>query len=437
MSKFSIARISLMLAAIGLNAVPALMTGAHAQDAKPAAAAPAAQTVRPEMYKLVETNLIKDLLAKKDYAQVESRLKQAEALGNLNPFEALVINRMKIALGSATRNEAMTRQGLEAVIATGTLQPAEEADFQLVLGNQDYTTKNYAKSIERYKRYMQLSPTPEKGRSMLVRSYYLNNDFESARKELLATVQESEKSGKAIEEEDLKLLYSSAAKLKDWPTYTGALEKLVLIAPNDDYWTDLLSRGIVGKKTFSDRLRLDFYRLEDTALKVLAPEEYTEMAELALIGGFPTEAKNVVDEGFAAGVLGTGSNTGKHKQLRDKANKNAAEDAKTIGNGEASAAKMKNGVGLVNLGYAYVTMGQFDKGIGFIEQGIAKGGVKLDEAKLKLGTAYAKAGRKDDAIKTFESLKGDDGVSDLAKYWVLLLKSPTSAQVAAPKTAAN
>ena len=48
--------------------------------------------------------------------------------------------------------------------------------------------------------------------------------------------------------------------------------------------------------------------------------------------------------------------------------------------------------------------------------------------------AYAKAGRKDEAIKTFESLKGDDGVSDLAKYWILLLNSQGAAK---PATAAN
>ena len=34
----------------------------------------------------------------------------------------------------------------------------------------------------------------------------------------------------------------------------------------------------------------------------------------------------------------------------------------------------KSGDELVNVGYAYVTMGQVDKGVGLIEQGIAKGG---------------------------------------------------------------
>jgi tetratricopeptide (TPR) repeat protein len=166
----------------------------------------------------------------------------------------------------------------------------------------------------------------------------------------------------------------------------------------------------------------------------MAPEEYTNLAELALQAGFPTEAKKAVDAGFAAGVLGTGSTAAKDRQLRDKANKGAADDAKNIAAGEASAAKSKNGAGLVNIGWAYVTMDQYDKGITFIQQGIAKGGLKqADEAKLRLGIAYAKAGKKDDAIKTFESVKAGGGLSDMAKYWILLVNHPTGAAGLAAK----
>ena len=424
MSKFRIARISLLLAAIGLNAAPALMTGAHAQDAKPAAEAPK-DVVRPEVFKLVDTNVIRDLMAKKDYAEVQKRITAAEAIGNLNPYEQYVLNRMKIALGSATKNEAMTRAGLEAVIASGRLQPAEEADFTLVLANQDYNAKNYAKAIERYKRYQQLSPTPDKAAGALVRSYYLNNDFTAARDELLKIVDAADKAGKPVEKEDLRLLASAAGKMKDWPNYTRALEKLVLVEPSDEFWVDVLNRGVVGKPGFDNRLTLDFYRLMNTAISKMEAADYVDMAEQALVGGFFVEAKKVVDAGFAAGVLGAGADAAKHKALRDKVTKNAADDIKSIAAGEASAAKLKDGMPLVNLGYAYVTMDQFDKGIKFIEQGIAKGVKKPDEAQLKLGAALVKAGRKDEAIKVFQNLKGPGGATDLAKYWVLLLNSPT------------
>jgi hypothetical protein len=131
----------------------------------------------------------------------------------------------------------------------------------------------------------------------------------------------------------------------------------------------------------------------------------------------------VLDAGFAAGVLGKGSDAKNQTAMRTKATKQAADDAKTIAAGEASAAKAKTGAGLVNLGWAYATMDQADKGIGFIQQGIAKGGLKSpDEAKLRLGMAQVRAGKKAEAIQTFQGITGKGGAADLAKYWVLLLQ---------------
>ena len=439
MSHFRLARISLMLAAIGLNAAPVLMTSAHAQKTAPAAAAPAPDTVRPELFKLVDSNVIKQLMTEKKYDEVQSRLTQADAFPAKTPYETYVIDRMKVALGSATNNDAMAMAALEAVIASGRMPAADQAEFILALGNYHYNAKNYPKAIEWMKRYQKESPTPQKVRSALTRAYYLNNDFATAKNELLALIADTEKAGQKPSLEDLRLLASSAAKLKDNPTYLLSMEKLVALYPSDDYWTDLLRR-MQSKPGYNAVHEIDVLRLEAVALKAMAPEEYTELAELTLAAGFPTEAKKAVDAGYAAGVLGTGSNAAKHKQLRDRANKGAADDAKNIASGEAGAAKAKDGAGLVNLGYAYVTMDQFDKGIPLMEQGIAKGIAKRpDDYKLRLGMAYAKAGRKAEAIKTLETIKGEDGLGDLARYWILWVNraaAPAAAAAPAPAAAA-
>lgn len=433
MSHFRLARISLMLAAIGLNAAPALMTGASAQTAAPAAAAPAApvDTVRPELFKLLDPTAVKQLMAEKKYADVQARVTQAEAFPAKTPYETYVLDRMKIALGSATGNDAMTTSALEAVIASGRLPAQDQSEFTLALGNLYYNAKNYPKAIEVFKRYQKESTTPAKATPALVRAYYLSNDFATARDLLVPQVAATEKAGQPPSLEDLRLLASAAAKLKDNATYLSTMEKLVALYPSDDYWTDLLHR-MQTKPGYNQAHEIDVLRLESVALKAMAPEEYVELAELDLATGFPTEAKKVIDAGYAAGVLGTGSNAARHKQLRDKATKGAADDAKNIASGEASAAKAKDGAGLVNLGYAYVTMDQFDKGLPLMEQGIAKGIAKRPEdAKLRLGAAYAMAGRKAEATKTLQSVKGDDGGTDLAKYWMLWMNR-SAAPAAAP-----
>jgi tetratricopeptide (TPR) repeat protein len=450
MSQFRLARLCLMLAAVGLNAAPILMSGAHAQHqrlntaatSKPTAAQEAAiaatqkgDAVRPELFKLLDPAQLKPLMDAKNYTEVQSRVAQAEAIPNLTPYEQFVINRTKVTLGSVSGNEAMAKAALEAVIASGRLQPDEQGNFILVLAQYHYSAKEYPKAIELLTRYQKESKTPEKANAMLIRSAYLSGDFATVKAQLAPQIAATEKAGKVPSQEDLRLLGSSALKLKDDATYLATIEKLATHYPSDDLWADMINRGVVNKPGFdAQNNQIEVYRLEFATIKSMTANEYTSLAELAQAAGFPTEARKALDAGFAANTLGTGPRAAAHRQLRTKVNKAAADDARTIAAGEASASKAKSGAGLVNLGWAYVTMDQFDKGINLIQQGIAKGGMKQpDEAKLRLGMAYAKAGRKAEAIQAFETVKAGGGLSDLARYWTLAMKRP--AEGAAPATA--
>ena len=435
MSQFRLARLCLMLAAVGMS-TPALISSVHAQD-KPAAAAEAPKdTVRPELFKLLDPAAIKPLMDAKNYAEVQSRVQQAEAFPNRTPYEDYVVNRMKLSLGSATGNNEIAMPALEAVINSGRMQPNEQADFIQALANMHYNAKDYPKAIEWFKRYQKESTTPEKVAPALTRAYYLGGDFANAKAALLPAIEATEKAGQKPSEEDLRLLASSANKVKDDAGYLTALEKLVAHYPSDDFWTDVLNRGVARKSGFDPQTNMiNVYRLEAVTVKKMAPEEYVDLAELALRDGFPTEAKKTMDAGYAAGVLGKGANAKTHNALRDKATKGAADDAKNIAAGEASASKAKTGAGLVNLGWAYATMDQADKGVGFIQQGIAKGGLKnAEEAKLRLGMAQARAGKNAEAIATFQTVKGGGGAGDLAKYWILMLQQK---QRGGAQTAAN
>jgi len=428
MSQFRFARLALMLAAIGLNAAPALMHSASAQDkAAPAdaAAQPKPDTVRPDLFKLLDSAQIKPLMDAKNYTEVQNRIAQAEAFPNKTPYEEYVLNRIKLSHASATNNDQASIAALEAILASGKLPATDKPQFTQALAGMYYNAKNYPKAIEWFKRFQAENPNSDAATAPLVRAYYLSNDYANAMKLLRPQLEAAEKAGKTPSSEDLRLYASAANKVKDDNAYLYGLEQLITYYPNDDVWMDSIYRGVVRKPGFNETNYPDVLRLEFAAVKVLTPEMYTELAELALKDGFPTEAKKVMDAGYAAGVLGTGGSAAQHRQLRDRATKEAANDAKNIASGEAGAAKAKTGAGLVNLGWAYVTMDQFDKGIPFIEQGIAKGGLKSpDEAKVRLGMAYLRAGQKDKAISTFQSVKAGGGLSDIAKYGIVLANHP-------------
>ncbi|MFC5476603.1 tetratricopeptide repeat protein [Massilia suwonensis] len=436
MSHFRLARLCLLLAAVGLNTAPALMTSAHAQKKADAPAAAPANTVRPELYKLLDPAQIQPLVTAKNAAELQNRIAQADAMPNKTPYENYVVNRIKMVHASLSGNEAGIAQYADEVVKSGFEPKESQAQLVLAIADVQYKAKNYPAAIEQLKRYESLGGNMVQARPLLARAMYLSKDYAGAKPQLQQMISEAEAAGKTPSQEDLKLLLSAAYELKDNATYESTVQKMVASYPSDEMWSEVIRTGVIRKPGFDQNNYLPVLRLEFAALKTLREEDYVDLAESALRDGFPTEAKNALDAGYAAGVLGKGGNAKAHNALRAKAEKGAADDAKNIASGEASAAKSKNGAGLVNLGWAYSTMGQHDKGIGFIQQGIAKGGLKQpDEAKLRLGAAQAKAGRKDEAIKTFESVKAGGGLSDVARVWIMTLKQPAGA--AAPATASQ
>ncbi len=189
----------------------------------------------------------------------------------------------------------------------------------------------------------------------------------------------------------------AALKAHDWPgnvrELENAIERLVVNYPKKEYWTDLLNR-VQKKNGFSDRFAIDIYRLKLATGNINTTNDYLEMAQLALQAGYPTEAKKVVEKGYAAGALGTGKDAERHKRLKDLADKTAADLQAARAQAEKDAAADKSGNGLVAIGYNYVTEGAADKGLGLIDQGIKKGGLKRPEdAKLLLGVAQLQGGR--------------------------------------------
>jgi len=430
MSQFRLARLGLLLAAIGLTATPALLPAAHAQ-AKPEAAAAEKKpdTIRADMFKLLDPKVIQPLLAEKKFDQAKDNLAKADAFPEKTEYEMYVIDRMKLALASASGDDAATVVALEKVLKSPRLTPDEASNFKLALAERYYNAHDYAKAIVVLQDYLKTTATPHPAaRTMLSRSYYLSKDYAKALPDLKAAVADAEKAGKAPTQEDLRLLASAAAQVKDNDTTQYALEKMAAYYPSEDTWSSLLGR-LMNRKGFDQRLSADVFRLEFASSQQMEAGYYVELAELDLSAGFPTEAKKVVDAGYAAGVLGKGVDAAAHKKLRDRANKGAADDAKNIGSGEAAAAKKPDGVGLLNLGYAYVTMDQFEKGLDLMQKGIAKGLKRPEDGKILLGIAYYKAGRKDDAIKTFNSVEGDPIAKDLARYWSMFVAGPSTTAV--------
>ena len=123
--------------------------------------------------------------------------------------------------------------------------------------------------------------------------------------------------------------------------------------------------------------------------------------------------------------MDSGPDAERHKRLKDLAEKNLADQNKGVAALEAEYTAAKDNDALVGLGYALVQAGQADKGLKMMEAAIKAGGLRYpDEAKLRLGEAYAAAGKKSQAINTLKGVRGKEGTAELARYWIMAINRP-------------
>jgi len=380
--------------------------------------AQAQDSVRPEVGKPLQAAA--ELIRAQKYKDALAKVREADAAGARNANETFMIERMRIAAASGAGDVETAAKSFEVVGPK--VSAAERVKMIESLTGAYYRAGQYAKAQQWGQRYFKEGGTSPQIRTLLIQSQYLSGDFAGAMRELRTEIEEAERAGQAPAEDRLKLLVNAALKQNDTNTYVWALERLVTYYPKKEYWVDLLSR-LQRKPNFSDRLALDTYRLSLATGSMTAANDYMEMAQLAVQAGYPAEARQVLDKGFEAKVLGQGAEAERQKRLLDLVAKKVQESKAGRDAQLAEAGDAKDGTALVNAGLALVFDGDKARGLKVMQEGVAKGNFKrADDVKLHFGIGQLLAGDSGKAQATLKSVGGTDGTAELARLWALYAK---------------
>lgn len=405
MSKFRLAHLGLVMAAIGFTAAAPL--------AGLAPAAYAADTVRAEVGKPLQD--AQKLLSGGKAKDALNKLKEADAVGNKTEFEKYQIERVRAAAAATAGDNATAIKAFETLIASGRLSAAEKPKFTEGLAGMYLRAKDYSKAISTMQQVLKDNPNNTQMQQLLTQTYFQSGKYAEAAAAI--------KSGKQTEE-SLQMLANIQLKQNDKAGYVQTLEKLAGSYPKASYWADLLNR-VQGKPDFSRTLGLDVMRLKLALGQLTKPSEYMEMAQLALQAGNAPEAIKIIDQGYKKGALGTGTDAARHQRLKDLANKTLADSTANQATQEAEMIKEKDADGLFNMGYALVAAGKADKGIPLMDQAMKFGTARRpEEMKLHYGIALFNAGKKQQAISALKAVNGKSGEADLARYWTLYINNP-------------
>jgi hypothetical protein len=371
------------------------------------AASLAADTLRPEVGKPL--NDAQTLYRAHKYKDALGKIAQAAAVPNKTPYETVMVEEMRGATAMAAGDTGTAAQAYEGLLGGGHLKGEDEQRVTATLAGVYFQERNYGRAITVAQRYLKAGGTDPQMRTLLVQSYYLSNDCGDVVKLVKPSVDAEVHAGRVPDESQLQLLGTCAQRVKDDASYRGALEKLVAYHPKQSYWDDLFA-AIRNKPGYSSRLDIDTYRLRRATGSLTSVDDYMEMTQLAIVAGTPAEAKQVIDQGFASGVLGHDAQAEREKRLQALAAKRAQ-----------AGIDQANPPAPIDEGFNLVFAGKAPQGLSMMEAAIAKGGLEHpDHAQLHLGIAYYVAGQKARAVQAFRAVKGTDGSSDLAQLWLLV-----------------
>jgi tetratricopeptide (TPR) repeat protein len=358
-------------------------------------------------------------LKNKKYSDALVKLKEAEASPDKKPFDQHIIDEFSGFAYAKTGNFAEAAKYWSHEIDDGITSQADIAQKTKEVATLYYQSKNYDKAIEYGNRAVKGGFADEQTKTIVAQSYYLKGDWKNVLHFEESQVDAQIKAGQTPSNDSLMLIYSACQKLQDEACTTKAMERLVTYYPKPESWAQLLYA--VRKETSGNEGDLmQTYRLMFETDVLKDPGDYTEMAELALDAGSPGEAQKVLERAFQRNVFTDQRSKDRAQRLLDNAKKRAASDQAGLAKLEQDANSATTGDKNVAVGRAYLGYGQYDKADDQLQKGLTKGSVKNEaDARLTLGIAELKAGHKEDAVKTFKSVKGDPALEKLASLWTL------------------
>lgn len=398
--------------AMGAVSAAGLLSSTTAQAAEAAANKVTTKAVAEPLKKAQEA------MKNKQWDAALSEIKKAQASEKKTPFEAYQIDEFLGYVLIQQKKFTEAAPVFERMLNSGFLPPEQVDDRTKTVAQLYFQVKDYKKSAEWAKKWLDKHPGQEEMAVLLGQSYYVMNDYKNAATTMSGVVNNAEKGGRTPPENWLQIVLSSQFKLDNKDGIADALKKLVRYYPKAEYWENLLD--IYRRKDTSDRVTLGYYRLMNDVGTLKQADDYVEMAQLAIDAGVPGEAQTVVEKGVQSGTLKSDDKTtqGRYDRLLASAKKSATADQAQLAQLAKEAEKATSGQALVGLGQAYLSYGKYDEAIDALKKGIAKGGVTdADEAQISLGIAYLRKGQKDQARQAFKAVKAESKWHDLAELW--------------------
>jgi tetratricopeptide (TPR) repeat protein len=367
-----------------------------------------------------------DAMRARKWQEVLSKTREAEGTaGGKTQTDLYWMSEFRGYAYHELRQPAEAARELESALNNPCMPEAKKAERYRSLVGLYSSLRNYPKAIDFGNRALKVSRDPETMVAVSQAYYQSGNNKEAARvmQELMASFKAK---GQQPKEQQLLLVQSACSKAGDNTCVAKVFEELVSYYPKPDYWSQLLTA--ITKLDTDDIQKLNVMRLSAQVNVMKNPEEYKEMAQLALEDKLAGEAQTVLEQAFTKKIFVTERDISVNTRLLAAAKKEGEADKTSLAKRETEARAAATGDAAIKVGAQYLGYGDAVKAADLLQKGIAKGGIangdpkqkqRVDEASILLGIAHLRNNNKAEAAKAFRSVKQDPTMVRIAKLWLL------------------
>jgi tetratricopeptide (TPR) repeat protein len=324
---------------------------------------------------------------------------------------------MQLSMAMKANDEAAKRAAVDAVIASGGATQEELPRLLRAQGDFAINAKDYARAAAAYGRVLELQPGNGDVLNNLIIAHREQKNYPAALAAVRQAIQASKAAGQPAPENLYRLGLQTALDAKMNNELAPLTREFLVAHPTPKNW-DLamdLYRQSVGT---DDETLLDTYRLMRRARLLSDAREYIALADTLARGRYYAEARDVVNEGIAAGKYNA-ANPSAAAILKEVTPRISSDKAALAGL-EARARSEAGGGQALKLADAYFGHGDYAKASEFYRLALQKGGVDASLVNTRLGMALAQSGNKAGAEAAFKAVTTGPR-ADLAAFWTLWL----------------
>lgn len=377
-----------------------------------------AQTpIRPEVAKSLQA--AQDALKAGQLDSALSLSQQTLAMPGITVLEKPLIQRTLAVAALQAKNFPLAISTLENLIQDmpESTPAAQKRPLIESLLNASQQAQDLPKLVDWARIYLKLEGSNPTVRPVLIQTLSVLKRHEEVVQEMKEKMRLDEAAKEKTPESELRMLAVSQRQLKDDTGYNSTLKRLLQNYPSKAYWAEMIPR-VARQANFNARFDLDLYRLLEQTGNMEDAYEYVDMANLALKAGLPAEASRVLEQAYATGRMGKGSDAVNHQKLRQQIQLRLNEDDKALPALEKSA---KDANALASLADVYAAKQKWDQSLALYNKALAMGGLRREaETRLHAGIALFKLGQKAEANTLWDSIQGDATAIELAQLWKTL-----------------